>query len=1497
MTHLRVSLRHAVLSLVAVIAVLGAGVAIAAPSDDDKGEGRQSARGERELPELRSRMSNTYATERGTNRTRISTVPVNFRDGGTWKPIQNELKDSATPGYAFENAANHWSVKIPDALESKPVEVRDGDEFVRYSPVGAKGSPGKLGATAGFRDIYPGVDATYEVQTQGVKETLILASPQARAAYEFDVDVSDGIEAREGKGGSVEFVDADGDVRFAFSPPTLEDAAGADSTDASMRLTRHGSGYRVVLKAEREWLEDPARRYPVELDPTTTVKYPSPDCYMVGGTGANTTYCGYAFNWLDVGTDPGGDQRRSFLQYDTTGIPTTADVVEGEFWFNIEAGASREVHLHRATRASTQARTWNKYDGVNNWTTPGGDITATADGKGNMGGTTGYQRIQARQLVQDWVDKTHANNGVILKDGSGTNNVLKISASDQGTTYTPQLDIEWVNRIGDQGRWTFADQQLSDRATLRTNVANGNLLLQEKDIQIPGIAGHDLDFSRSFNSKDVSGGGGDMGHNWNNSTGYDVWLNSEGASSTEAFQGPSGFWAVYDKNPDGSYKTPTGMNADLKKNTDGTFTLTYRSSNRKLNFDANGTMTSDKDRNDNAITFAYGGPGGKLSAVKDTHEQNTANNTLSVTYNGSGYIQTITDRLTPTARTWTYNYTGNKLTSYVNPDGKTTSYGYNASNDLTTITDARGTVTTITYDTEHRVTEIWRDSANSGPKTKYEYPATLSTDCQGVGTGENTVVGETIEKDPLWSSVTPNAHRVKYCWDKLLRVQKTVDGRGKTRQQGYTANSDINKLTSAGNQAWDLSFDGNDRSQKAESPATTTGGPRMTQQFGYDSTISDKSNPKFWLASTYTDERNQQVGYQYDAKGNLTDVNLPLATQNNIHLVYNADGTTQSVRDANTTGTTAYGYTNGNVTSIDRQAPLGDESLTYDSVHRVATQTDGRSQVATYTYDKLDRMTNIAYTGGATIAYTYDNVGNMTQRVDNTGTSTYVFDRLNRLTQENPAGRETTNWTYDLAGNAKTLVDGGGTTTYNYGVSNLLDSMTAPGDSAATTFTYTDDDARKTTTYPNGVVMSADWEDGSAGNQGPGRLKKIEAKKGTTTISSFTYGYSPSTSVCGGTTSSDTELRHSVTDKNGNTARYCYDGLNRLIKADNHGGQNYTYDLDGNGNIKKRVKGATTTSYGFNAANQMCWSVGNSQASAACTPTPTGATTYAYDAAGNLDTSTGGLNLDYNAKEQTTSMNSLTGGTSHTKVYAGPGQFERTTAGPITYTHNALGIGSEVNAGATTRYRRDNDGGLHSERLSGGSLFYYVFDGLGSVVALTDSAGSAPTTYTYDPYGETTRTGTTFNPWRYASGYQDSGSEFYKFGTRYYMPTLGRWTQQDPKEEPTDPLNANRYGYAGGNPINMTDPDGQFAIALAPVAVVATAAVASAATVAVGYGVYKATEGSDDDTDDGHSNNQRPSTREQHEKGNARRGRQGNRRKGIKPKEKKRQHPGWYDRK
>ena len=113
------------------------------------------------------------------------------------------------------------------------------------------------------------------------------------------------------------------------------------------------------------------------------------------------------------------------------------------------------------------------------------------------------------------------------------------------------------------------------------------------------------------------------------------------------------------------------------------------------------------------------------------------------------------------------------------------------------------------------------------------------------------------------------------------------------------------------------------------------------------------------------------------------------------------------------------------------------------------------------------------------------------------------------------------------------------------------------------------------------------------------------------------------------------------------------------------------------------------------------------------------------------------------------------------------------------------------------------------QRVEAGSTYYYVSDALGSVVALA-GASSNVATYSYDPYGKVTSSGTVSNPWRFAGGYFDSETKLTKFGTRYYDPAIGRWTQRDPEAgRISDPMTMNPYLYVGGNPVNLTDPSGR----------------------------------------------------------------------------------------
>jgi len=176
----------------------------------------------------------------------------------------------------------------------------------------------------------------------------------------------------------------------------------------------------------------------------------------------------------------------------------------------------------------------------------------------------------------------------------------------------------------------------------------------------------------------------------------------------------------------------------------------------------------------------------------------------------------------------------------------------------------------------------------------------------------------------------------------------------------------------------------------------------------------------------------------------------------------------------------------------------------------------------------------------------------------------------------------------------------------------------------------------------------------------------------------------------------------------------------------------------------------------------------------------------------------------YNARNQTTSASSPNGNLTH--QYVGSDSTERVSTGgshAATYTINVLGLGTEKDSsGNLIAYTRDTKGNLVSERTSSGN-YYYLFDGLGSVVALMPpSAADVTNTYLYDPYGVTEhQTGTQYTPWQFASGYLDASTLYYKYGTRYY-DRFGRWTQKDPVPA------ANPYLYVNDDPVNEVDPTG-----------------------------------------------------------------------------------------
>ena len=111
-------------------------------------------------------------------------------------------------------------------------------------------------------------------------------------------------------------------------------------------------------------------------------------------------------------------------------------------------------------------------------------------------------------------------------------------------------------------------------------------------------------------------------------------------------------------------------------------------------------------------------------------------------------------------------------------------------------------------------------------------------------------------------------------------------------------------------------------------------------------------------------------------------------------------------------------------------------------------------------------------------------------------------------------------------------------------------------------------------------------------------------------------------------------------------------------------------------------------------------------------------------------------------------------------------------------------------------------------------MYFYLHDRLGSVRQVIDTDGAVKNTYTYDPWGQAFATEveiTVDNPFLFTGQYFDAEINQYHLRARQYDPQLYRFTARDPAEGSfQEALTLHPYLYALNNPINRSDPTGEF---------------------------------------------------------------------------------------
>jgi RHS repeat-associated protein len=455
----------------------------------------------------------------------------------------------------------------------------------------------------------------------------------------------------------------------------------------------------------------------------------------------------------------------------------------------------------------------------------------------------------------------------------------------------------------------------------------------------------------------------------------------------------------------------------------------------RFQYDAVGNRTVITDANDHATHLDYD------SANRLITITNALDGRARYEYDAMNNVVAITDPLTHTARL-SYDAMDRPL-AVTNTLNAVTYYTYDRLGSLTVITDANGIATHYGYDNLRRLMVI--TDALDG-LTRYNYDAlgnrTVITDANGHVThlGYDALGQLTSRADPLshtWSYAydpvgvpvvvtDANGVAVNYAYDALGRLIG-IDYPDATGDVSYTYDAASNRLA------------------MLDATGTTT--------YTYDALNR---------LISFTNPSNYQVGYDYDAVGNLTQLNYPGRAYptrpaiaytyddlnrlthaegvngSNLDVLYNYDAAGRLVEQRNPSNTykTTYSYDDANrlldVTHQVKGKTLAEFAYTYDAVGNRSSASDtiqGQTEAIDYSYDGLYRLTAAESNDTTTYYYTYDAVGNRVEADTyplwgSAHVFTYTYDAADRMTSVN-------NVPYTWDNNGSLLNDGAHTFGYN----------------------------------------------------------------------------------------------------------------------------------------------------------------------------------------------------------------------------------------------------------------------------------------------------------------------------------------------------------------------------------------------------------------------------------------------------------------------------------
>ncbi len=856
-----------------------------------------------------------------------------------------------------------------------------------------------------------------------------------------------------------------------------------------------------------------------------------------------------------------------------------------------------------------------------------------------------------------------------------------------------------------------------------------------------------------------------------------------------------------------------------------------------ISYNTNGYITSVTDFNGNITNFTYDTVRNLMTQAKQSVNNSLLTRQTDITYDTNWRLPlTITE---PSGAYISGTYNNRITTNTYDPiTGRLTQKDITAPlNDGTTNTSTK--TWRYYYDSLGQLTSIENPMYVSGV---YNDKTTMTYNSNGQVTSVSNGLGQTITMSSFDNFGNPQL--ITYPDSTSLGL--TYNSRGNVIAMTK------NNVGSTSNFLTTLTRDARQLVTKSTTPSGAY------KEYVYDLTQRLTEIKEYDEGSTY----QGKTVFTLDNMSKVTKIQVLNASSVEIRLTtkqYNNKNMLYKDLTALAYATTYTYDANGNLTNIN-DANNKNLTYTYDSLNRIATQTNPDTGVITNTYNPDDSIASITDPKSLTTSYTYNGFGE-TIKLDSpdTGVSTNTRNLSGDITSSTDAKSITANYTYDVL-HRPTNIDYPGSSedvaiVYDSCTNGIGKICTISDITGSTTYTYDDFARISSKNYTNGLfsrTVSYSYDSFS-------RLSKITYPSGM----EINYTYSNNKPVTASYTVGGVTT-NIIT--NG-----MYDPFDRSLKSYNYGdtinGVTYTNTINKDGlvsNIATSVATNVNKAYtfdtrlnitGINGGSTPVNAVSSYDFNSRITNFNYGSgvnnSTYSYNTSGDrTSTLINSVTNTYTTSSTSHRLDSLSGGTSESYTYDNNGS--QTASTGKTFTYNNAGrmsdysdstnnfsylfnsMGQRVkkidnnNSSNNIWYIYDESGQLIAEYDNSGNVIneyvyingapiallrssnlYYIYpDHLGTPRTITDTANNPVWTWeNTDPFGNNLPNDTvsgsifTFNL-RLPGQYFDNESKLNYNYFRDYNSMLGRYIQSDPIGLSGG---INTFGYVGGNSLSGID--------------------------------------------------------------------------------------------